>query len=527
MNDTFTKKIYDKILLSTLLALIGSTIGTFANSVIIGRLLGSELLSVPSLTMPIHYIFAVAGALLGVGGMTVCASHIGEHNLDKCNRAFTITWIVTIIVSIVLIIVVLICLDSILHLIGVPPESYVDTKTYAIIQVVSGFFIMGVYPVFNLLRLDGRTVMSVLVFAIMAIFTIFFDILFIYVLKMGILGAALAVYGGTAVSVIFGLCSFYFSGNLKFVRIEKIQNEIDIIKNIFHIGLPSAMENICILLKTFFLNTILLKYFGVLSVSAFSIINSINGVALVFIAGVSGTTMAFNGVFFAERDTRSIKQIINRAFLLGCISVFVLTMICMLFPAPIAHAFGISNSSEAMAICVMAVKYYAISFIPAFINNVLICLYQSTGRTVLANILNLTHGLLFIVMISVLFVNRFGINVIWNSFWIGEVLTVFLALILGIFIRRNHKDIAPVYLLDISAEKNGVSLAFSVEEKSSDSENCDSEIMKVVDLIAEHFMDFPNKKITNAITHAVEEMLFMIKEHNFQGKDFNASIRIL
>ncbi|MDR0857792.1 MAG: hypothetical protein LBN97_02040 [Oscillospiraceae bacterium] len=515
-GDAFIKQAYGRHLLSTLLALTGSAAGSIVNSVLMGRLLGADLLSVPCIVIPLHYIFASAGALIGVGGMAACANLIGEKDPDRCNKAFTVTWLMTLAVAAVLTAILLPNLDLVVRLLGAPPEIYGNVRSYAAVLIISGVFNMGVYPVFNLLRLDGKMVASVIVFAVMAVATAVLDLLLIGKFGLGAAGASIAVYGGLAAAAIFGAALLIFSGeNMKLVRVKAAECW-QLAKKILFIGTPSAIENVCILLKTYALNALILGGFGVIAVSAFQVVNSVNSFAVIFTAGVSGAIMSFCGVFSTERDTVSIRQLLKLAFIEGAVLIAAVTVVCVLIPESISRLFGIDG--DALKLSASAVTIFAVSFLPSMVNNILICLYQSTGREWLANVMTVLRGFLFVAGFALLLSGVLGISGIWHSFWLAELLTLIIALILGEIIRRKNPYISRLLLLDTTIESEGHSIALSVKDT-------DEEIAASAALISEfcEANDISPKR-TNAISLAAEEMLVLIKAHTTVGN--TASLRV-
>lgn len=498
-----------------MLGILGSVIGQVVNNILVGKILGVAALSVTGITLPIHYIFATLGAMFGIGGMTVCAHLIGGSKRHELREAFTQVYVLTVVTGVVIAAAMLLNLDGVVAWLGAGAELAEDVKTYARVMIVCGVFNMGIYPAFHLLRLDGRTWMAVVVFAVMAAVTVALDILLLVVLKMGLLGAAIAYGGGLASASLLGAFLLFFkSRNFKLVRLDK--RAWNITPEILKTGSPSAMENLCILLRVYLLNLIILGGFGIAALSAFNVTNTLMSFAFIFVAGVSGSIMPFAGVLHVEKDIASIRQLLRIAFVWGLLMIVAFSMACIAAAVPISALFGMAGETEKT---VPAIITFAIGLIPFMANSILICLYQSTGRPLEANMLTALRGVVIAVAAAWALSRQFGIMGVWQSFWISDALTLAVALAWAAYARHKNRMLSRLTLLDETAEKEGKYIALSVRADSV-----------AIAKSAEQVQDFCEQngisaKRAMAIALSLEEFLRMIAEKN--TKDPDIAVRLL
>jgi Na+-driven multidrug efflux pump len=513
-----------------MVALFGATVGQIINAIIIGNRLEPAALSVMVIALPIHYIFATMGALLSVGGTAVCARAIGKGRVEECHTAFTMVYILTLISAAVLSSILFFFLEPLVRFLGAAPEIFEDTKRYAGIMIAGGVFTMSMYPAFNLLRLDGRTRLSAALFFIMAAVNILLDIILLFGLKTGVEGAAIATIGASAVSGCLGaILLFRGSRNFRFTlpgfrkaaREAESDSVSQITRDILILGSPSAMENLCTVLFTIVLNNLIAASFGLLALSAFKVIDSINAFAQIFIFGVSGPIIPFVAVFCVEKDTQSVRQILLQAFKWGALSIIVYTALCEIAAPGIAGLFGLS-SPEALTVAVPAIRIFAASLIPALINTALIYTYQAENRPLLANILTFLRLFLLIIAAALFFSPRIGVTGVWHSFWIAESLTLLSALVLSFYYRHNNKNLLPILLLDREAEKNGTYKSFSVNNTLESITQSSAGITEFCEL------NDMSRKLTMSISLAIEETLVVIRSHCLPEDDRETmNVRIL
>ena len=510
---------------SSMLALFGFQFGQVASAVIIGNLLGSAALSTMAVILPLQSLFSMAGALLGVGTTVVCARAIGKGQFALCHRVFTLGYALTLVTAVFLALVLLLFLNPLIRFLGAGNEIFEDTRRFAFILISGGLFTMSIFPAFNLLRMDGRSRSSVLIFLIMAAVNITLSFILIAVFHLGIEAAALASAAAFASAGVLGaVILFTGSKNFHFTRSifsKQFRGEVfSNVKNIAAAGSPNAMEYLCIMAYSVVINRLIAASFGVTGLSTFKLIDSINAAALIFIYGVTGPTVQFISVFDAEKDSKSIRQLLIQALRWGGLFILVYTAACEFFAPQIARIFGMS-SEEILIVAVPAIRIFGVSIFLALINNVLFCVYQGEGRPLLSNILTVLRLLFWIVIAAPILSARLGINGIWHSFWLAEFLTLLIVAVLSLRYRRRRPYLTPLLLIDTEAEAKGVFKSFSVNNTL---ENITQSSEGISEFCEQNTL---GPKLTMAISLAIEETLVLIREHCFLDKDDTMNARVL
>lgn len=520
-DNRFIKHIYTRFLIGSVFALLASVVGQIVNNIIIGNKLGVEALSITGLVVPIYYLFATVGNLLGIGGAAVCSKLTGSGEHQKSRQAFTVTYLLSVVSALLLTAITLPLLPWLIRLLGTPEALWQDVYRYSVVMIVGGVFTIGVYLAFNFLRLDGRTGASMFVFVVMALVNIALDFLFLYGLDMGIVGVSIATSAGAAAASIMGAVILFTRG--KSLRLTKftLREGAELSVQVLTTGSPGATENVAILLRSLVLNRLILTSFGTVAMSAFSVIGSVNSFAISIIAGVSGTLVPFVGVFSAERDTRSMRQLLWLSLRQGTVLTCLFAVVCMVFRSQIGAMFGMSGPVEGELVSV-AILLFGVSLLPSLVNNILICLHLSNGHTAIANVLTLSRNFVGIVLPALLLSKLIGVNGVWHSFWVCEVLTLLLALVLQWIAARKSPYVSTWTLINSEAEKNGHYISFSVEDNLESITGC-------VDSISEFCEENElSPKRAMMISLSLEEMLNSILTHSLSShQGLTMNVRIL
>jgi Na+-driven multidrug efflux pump len=503
---SFIRKIYDKSMFASVLGLVGSNAGQIVGTMIAGNRLSSESLSVIGLALPIYYAFCVLGAVIGVGGTVISSKRIGERNYEQAKGILTLCLLFTVLFGIVFGGIIFIFAEPLAIWLGATPAILPDVVAYIRIMAIGGLGIMLIYPPYNFLRLDGKNFAVPIVFFTVAIINIVLD--FVLIETMGVAGIALATVIASGAGGLLGTYLLLFkSQNFGFAKPAEVKNVLDI----FISGSPGAMEYFGILLCSLVLNKYLSDQFGSDALGMYKIVDSLNNVALCIIWGISGALVSFAGVFFAERDTQSLRQLLKLAFKRGLIATLLLTILCEIFAAQTATIFGTREAAN-------AIRIFCLSLPMSMINNIIVYIYLSNKRVKLANILLLVKLFAGVVLFGILFSEVFGEIGIWHGFWTAELLTFICAIILSNLVRRKNNNLSPLFLINLSSEKNGAYTAFSVLNTNESISACTEGVSNFTE------DNGISPKKTMQISLALEELLVVSNEHS---KPSNTNVRIL
>jgi hypothetical protein len=235
------------------------------------------------------------------------------------------------------------------------------------------------------------------------------------------------------------------------------------------------------------------------------------GVLLPRFWGFTGSLMPFVGVFFAEQDTKSLRQIIKLAFIWGALAVLPFTALGMLFAPQVAAVLGNPAAKD-------AVQIFSLSLPLSLVNNIILYIHLSGKRTAFANVLLVVKLFAGVVLFSLPLSLLFGLDGVWHGFWLAEALTFLTAVILSFAARRNNKDLSPVFLMDTSVEKSGAYKAFAVLPTPESVSACSEGITEFGET------NGLSPKETMSIALALEELLVVINENS---QPENTNVRML
>ena len=264
------------------------------------------------------------------------------------------------------------------------------------------------------------------------IINVVLDPIFIYVFKLGVLGAAVA----TLISniVMFILYKIKSKGILHYDKELGIEREkiIEIIK----LGFPMAFQRVLFTIVNIILAKII-AIFGTNSIAAQKIGLQIESITYMVIGGLNGAIASFTGQNFGANKFKRIKKGYYTALTLGIIYSVIMSIIFIIFKKPIIRLFVKEKDT------ILIASYYlqAVAFSQSFstIEMVSNGLFTGLGLPKIPALISIIFTVLRIPMALIL-IKPLGISGIWWSIAISSILKgLAVYFIYLIKIRRNYK----------------------------------------------------------------------------------------
>lgn len=270
--------------------------------------------------------------------------------------------------------------------------------------------------------------------AIGMIMNIILDPVFIYVFKLGVLGAAVA----TLISniVMFVLYKIKSNGILHYDKSIGVDKEK--ILDIVRLGFPMAFQRILFTIVNIILAKII-AIFGTNSIAAQKIGLQIESITYMVIGGLNGAISSFTGQNFGANKFKRIKQGYYTALLLGIIYSMIMSIVFIVFKEPIIRLF----IREENTILIASGYLQAVAFSQSFstIEMVSNGFFTGLGMPKIPATISIVFTVLRIPMALIL-MKSLGITGIWWSIAFSSILKGIAAYsIYLIKIRRNYKDV--------------------------------------------------------------------------------------
>ncbi|HEX2933910.1 MAG TPA: MATE family efflux transporter [Bacteroidales bacterium] len=421
-----------------IIATAAASLYNIIDRIFIGQGVGAFAISGLALTFPLMNITAAFGAMVGIGAGTMVSIRLGEHDRKGATLVLGNAVMLNIILGILVAAVTLIFLEPILYALGASKETLPYAKEFMQVILLGNVFAHLYLGLNNIMRASGYPNKAMITTLTTVIVNLTLAPIFIFVLKWGIRGAALA----TVIAQIIGAITavLHFSKIESFVhflpgymRLKKV-----IIQDIVSIGMSNFFILICGSIVFIIMNLSLKKYGGDLAIGAFGIIGSIINLAAMVVIGFNQGMQPIVGYNFGAhqipRVIRAFKLTILAATCVTCFG-FILAEV---FPQLIASAFN--KDSELIRLAVIGLRLNLMMFPVVGFQIVTSSFFQSIGKAKISIFLSLTRQVLFLIPAILILPHFWGLKGVWLGAPVADFTSSLLTLlVLQWQIKKLHK----------------------------------------------------------------------------------------
>ena len=422
LGKTNVNKIFWTFVIPSIFSMIFHTTAQFIDSAFIGRYVGENGLAAITMLSPFIMLLNGVSIMIVIGGVTYAGISRGRDEYEKSNNYFNVT--------VMLIVAAAIISTALFLIINSRFEVFFETDQLTLSYIKEYGFYIGIFFIFSMLNLtfnlflnlDRKPVLVVIVSSIGTVINVTLNYVFIVLLNMGMMGAAVASGISMLIPTIVFMYIIIRKSSWRFKRPIIILEDI---KNIFFNG-SSEMVNISsVAISGFILNKVILDTIGINGVAGYSIAMQLAGLVISFGFGVSDaiqSPLSFN--FGAELYTR-LKQILVKAIRLNIIFGLILGTFSFFFGDIFASI--LVKDVHTITYAHHILRFYSIAFIVMGANVIISTYYTSVDSPVISGVLSVLKSLLYLVIWLLILPSIFGDNGIWLALLLAELSTTITA----------------------------------------------------------------------------------------------------
>lgn len=420
--------------LPAIIAQTASSLYNMVDSIFIGQGVGPLAISGLAVTFPLMNLSTAFGTLVGAGAATMLSVLLGQKNYKAANKVLGNVVTLNVILGFLFMVVALAFIDPILYFFGASENTLPYAKEYIKI-ILCGNIVTHLYFGLNAaMRSSGnpKKAMALTIFTV--VFNTILDPIFIFVLDMGIAGAAWATVLAQTAAMI--LVMKHFSDRSRAFHFEKgiFRLDLRVAKDSLTIGMGPFLMNTAACLVTLFINQQLRDYSGDLGIGSYGICNRFIFMFIMICMGLNQGMQPIAGYNYGAKQYSRVKEVFWMTAKLGTIVTTICFCIGMFIPRLAAGIFThdealLNMSAEGMRI--LTIGFPIVGFQMIGTN-----FFQCLGMVKKSIILSLSRQLLFLLPLLYTLPLWMGAKGVWMSFPISDVLS---ALLTAILLRRLFK----------------------------------------------------------------------------------------
>jgi len=430
-------KLMWKFFLPAFAGMMANSLYNVVDRIYIGQGVDALALAGISVIFPLMIIFMAFGMLVGMGSAVRISLSLGQKDFEKADKILGNAAFLNVSIGIVIMILGFVFKEPALRLFGAGPETMKYASDYFTIILVGVPFGMMGFSLNNIIRAEGNAKRAMLSMFISAGINIILDPILIFVLDMGVTGAAIATIFSQFVLCIWVIA--HFRGKKSVVKLHwvNMKPDKDIILHIVSIGFAPFAMNIASSFVNGLMNTQLIKYGGDISVGAMGIVNSITILLVMSIISINMATQPIIGFNYGAGNHCRVKEAVLLAVKYACIIAIAGWAICMFFPGTLISIFN-SKSMELRVAGIEGLRIYC-SVLPVVGYQIIASSYfQAIGKAKLATFISMLRQVIVLIPLLVILPHFWGTT----GVWIANPVSDFIAAVISfLFFRKELKKL--------------------------------------------------------------------------------------
>ncbi|MGL9748988.1 MATE family efflux transporter [Enterococcus sp. DIV0170] len=441
-NPLGTEKVSKLLWQFSIPAIIGMVVNALYNVVdriYIGHApgLGANGLAGITIGFPIMIILLSIGILFGVGGATLFSMKLGEGKTKDAELALGNAFSLLIISGLLFMLLGHIFLSPVLSAFGASEKILPFAMSYMRIIFSGAVFQIVSIGLNNFLRADGQPKLAMITMFMGAGVNIILDPVFIYVLDMGMAGAALATILSQFISMVWILSYFLSKRSHHQIQVKNMPIKLSIATRITALGMPNFLLQLGNSVLNVVLNMTLLSYGGDIAVSGMGIVNSIQTILLMPITGLVQGAQPIVSFNFGAKKFQRVRETQKYAITIATIIVLLGWLATRFMPEQLVRLFN--NEPELLAFGAKALQTWFL-FLPVIGFQIVASnFFQATGRTRSAIFLTLTRQIILLIPAILLFSQTWGMDGLLHAAPFADACA---ALLTGVFYIGGIKRLA-------------------------------------------------------------------------------------
>ena len=310
-KGSVTKNIINLAVPMTLAQLI-NVLYSIVDRIYIGRMGQDAALALGGvgITFPIITIIMAFANLIGMGGAPLCSIERGKGNQKKAEEIMGNSFFLLILLGLLLTAVILIFKKPIIYAFGASEATFPYADSYITIYLLGSVFVMIGLGMNSFINSQGFARTGMLTVLIGAVLNIILDPVFIFILHLGVRGAALATVISQFVSSVWVL--LFLAGRKTILKLKKenFRLKFRLVRQIVTLGLSGFTMSVTNSIVQIACNATLQVYGGDLYVTVMTILNSIREVITMPVTGITNGAQPVLGYNYgAEQYEPNISRL--------------------------------------------------------------------------------------------------------------------------------------------------------------------------------------------------------------------------
>ena len=363
--------------LPTMIGMMVNALYNLVDAYFVGGL-GTTQMGAITVAYPLGQVVVGLGLLFGNGAASYLSRLLGRGEKEAADKTASTAIYSSIFVGAAVIICILIFLEPILRQIGASDSVMPFAVTYTSIYIASSIFNVFNVTMNNIVSSEGAAKATMCVLLAGAVINVILDPVFIYVLDLGVGGAATATAVSQFVSTLIYLLYIFRKKSVFSFSIRKYCLSKNVMSEILKIGIPTLVFQLLTSLSMTMINDGARTY-GDSALAAMGPVTKIMSVGSLMVFGFLKGLQPIAGYSYGAKKYDRLKEAVKTSILWATIFCLIFGLATAIFSTAIISLFT-KNDPEMIRIGQSALRANGLSFVLFGFYTVYSFLFLAMGK---------------------------------------------------------------------------------------------------------------------------------------------------
>lgn len=413
--------------------------------------LGSYGNAANTVVFPLTVVALAIAVMIGDGCCAFVSISLGANRKEDAHRSVGNAVLLCLISSVVVTAVYLIFMDPILTAFGgrVNEETFACAREYFFWIMLGIPFYMFGQSMNPIIRSDGSPKFAMVSTVAGAVTNIILDPIFIFPLKMGMMGAAVATVIG---QILTAVLSVWYLFHMKALRLERSSFRLSgsLMRKFLPLGITSFLSQASLVVSMAAVQNMCTKYgamdpvfgqaaYAQIPLAVLGIVMKFFQIVISIAVGTAAGCIPVVGYNIGAQRKDRAKTLFTYLLITEAAVGFVALLIVELLPKQLIGIFGAGNESAYYTeFAVKSFRVYLCMMVLATVNKGTFIYLQALGKAVQSTLISLAREVVFGVALPILMPVFFGLDGLLYSFPAADILTFFIA---AFVIVRTYREL--------------------------------------------------------------------------------------
>ena len=427
LSDHFSYGKLIRFTLPSIIMMIVTSIYSVVDGYFISNFVGKTAFASVNLIIPYLQILGGVGAMLGIGGSALTAKTLGEGDIPRARRYFTMMVYLMIAAGVLFGAIGAIFLRPMAYVFGATDDMIGDIMVYGNTCMVFIVAFVVQYGVQSFLIVAEQPKLGLYATLLAGFTNMLLDFLFTAVFKWGVFGAALATGLSQTVGAGMPLLWFLSRSNNSALHFTRTRIELGAILKASANGSSEMMSSVSASITGILYNLQLMKYAGEDGVAAYGVVMYAAFIFLGIFVGYSTGSAPVMGYHYGAQNHAEIKNVLKKSMTLLAASAVALTALAMLFARTLSKLF-IGYDANLLEMTTHAFTICSIPFLFMWFNIYTSSFFTALNDGAVSAAISFMRALVLPVICILALPAIWQLDGVWYSMVASELLGVFVSL---------------------------------------------------------------------------------------------------